>query len=367
MLKIEMNLNKSFSILDNNLYLNEFFSNAAIAIYSLLQRNYISAKGFSINSINILANYLYSANNRRINEKIIEGINELIENELILVADMQFKPIENISNLGFNTLFYVGFNLPDTEYFKIMDKDLDNLFLALKDKKYKNIDKLNICRFYIACCRVFNCDARYGYITQSSSAACGYNSSTVSRYLGILQDVGLIYYNNSYLTPEKHYTKTYVAAKEYEDSEGKIIDNKNRFEACLKQEIEWNKLVHTDKVKSNARRSASKKINNTKKKIEELEQANLLVELAKAKEEIEQLKAEKEKLKYKSDNVVKVVTKKQDNGFWGSNPNKDNSSKNSCLTKHIGKIRPKNNIYSDNAYMDEVLRDLDDYDDGLSY
>ncbi|AGK96774.1 hypothetical protein [Clostridium pasteurianum] len=284
MLNIGINLCNSNSVVANNLFLNPSITNEELVIYCLLQRNYFTIKGFGICSIIMLCDYLYiQHNNSRVIDTIRKSIIGLIKKEYIAIRDKNFNEVD-FGDIDNKTNFYVGFDLPESEFFQIYDSALDNLFESIP-KIQSNISKFKIARLYIACLRVISNQSEFGYISQSSCKKCGFASDTISKYFKILQDLGLILYNNDYLTPEKHYTKTYVGNP----------DNKKNFEFQLGEEISKFNLIHTDKKISNKRRSVSKKIDNTKKKIDTAKDN----EIAKLKEMLAKTEAEKKELEFK--------------------------------------------------------------------
>ena len=172
----------------------------------------------------------------------------------------------------------------ETLYFKVFDKNIDTIYDYLQDKK---LNKFSMIRYYIACCRVSNNDASIGYLAQGKLKKLISDSRTIQRYNIILQDeLELIIYNNSYLTPDKHYCTTFI---------GKWDDRKN-FNAQLEIEVSSKGLIHTDKISSNKRRSVQQKINNIVMSEEEIRDARI--------KELQKLLDEKEKLEYKPKDYI---------------------------------------------------------------
>jgi len=150
----------------------------------------------------------------------------------------------------------------------------------LKELVSKNLNKFNIIRYFIACRRVSNNDSKFGYLTQGKLKQLVTDSRTIQRYNKILQDdLHLIRYNNSYLTQDKHYCTTYIG----------YWDDEINFNHQVKIEVESKGLIHTDKVKSNERRSVQQKVNIAEKSTDNFSIA-----------ELEALLLAKKALEYKS-------------------------------------------------------------------
>ena len=201
----------------------------------------------------MLADYMKydPKSNHKIIPRIKTIIGELIENKYITkMCDLSYEEIA-LSEINKDFMFYVEIPEPlSTLYFKVFDKNMDAIFNYLQDKK---LNKFSMMRYYIACCRVSNNDASIGYLTQGKLKKLVSDSRTIQRYNNILQDeLNLIIYNNSYLTPDKHYCTTFI---------GKWDDEEN-FNKQLEVEVGVKGLVHTDKIKSNERRSVKQEINH---------------------------------------------------------------------------------------------------------
>lgn len=254
--------------LPNDIYDDLSISNEELTILSLMYRNYMQYKKLAICSMQMLAEYMKydSGGNHKIISRIKIIIGELIENKYITrMCDLSYKDI-SLSDINKDTMFYVEIPEPlSTLYFKVFDRDIDSIYEYLQDKK---LNKFGIIRYYTACCRVSNNDACIGYLTQGKLKKLVSDSRTIQKYNNILQDeLNLIIYNNSYLTPDKHYCTTFI---------GKYDDDKN-FNRQLAVEVSSKGLIHTDKIKSNERRSKKQEINNIdaekdKARIKELEE-----------------------------------------------------------------------------------------------
>lgn len=249
-----------------------------------MYRNYMQYKNLAVCSIQMLANYMKydPKNNHKINAKIKEIVGKLVKNKHITkICDLTYKEISDknpISTKDF--MFYVEIPIPlENLYFKVFDKGIDDIFEYLQDKK---LNKFNLVRYYIACSRVSNNEANFGYLTQGKLKKLVSDSRTIQKYNKILQDeLRLILYNNNYLTPDKHYCTTYI---------GKWDDEKN-FNYQLKAEVEGKGLIYTDKTKSNERRSIQQKINNIVISEEEIRDARI--------KELQKLLGEKKELEFK--------------------------------------------------------------------
>ena len=254
--------------LPNNIYDDLSISNEELTILSLMYRNNMQYKNLAICSMQMLADYMKydPKNNHKIMSRIKDIIGELIENKYITkMCDLSYEEIV-LSEINKDFMFYVEIPTPlETLYFKVFDKNIDAIFDYLQDKK---LNKFSMIRYYIACCRVSNNDASIGYLTQGKLKKLVSDSRTIQRYNNILQDeLELIIYNNSYLTPDKHYCTTFI---------GKYDDEVN-FNKQLAVEVSAKGLIHTDKINSNKKRKLTQEINNIdvtkdKARIKELEE-----------------------------------------------------------------------------------------------
>jgi len=250
-------------------------------------------KNLAICSIQMLADYMKydSSGNHKIVSRIKTIIEELIQNKYITkMCDLSYEDIA-LSEINKDFMFYVEIPEPlNTLYFKVFDRDIDKIYEYLQDKK---LNKFSLIRYYTACCRVSNNDASIGYLTQGKLKKLVSDSRTIQKYNNILQDeLELIIYNNSYLTPDKHYCTTFI---------GKWDDEVN-FNKQLAVEVSVKGLIHTDKIKSNLRRSKKQEINNIDVKNDK----------ARIKELEEKLK-QYEDLQYKpKDEVADVIIEKQE-------------------------------------------------------
>ncbi|WP_231277499.1 hypothetical protein [Clostridium botulinum] len=117
------------------------------------------------------------------------------------------------------------------------------------------MNRFTFIRYFIAIQRVINNDAQFGWLTQSSIKSIISHNQTISKYNKILTDeLNLIIYNNSYITPDRHYCSTYF---------GKYGDDIN-FNKQLQIEVGAKDLIYVDKTDSNIKRS-----NTLKKRWEE--------------------------------------------------------------------------------------------------
>lgn len=198
-------------------------------------------------------------NNTKIIGQIKEAIQSLLEKEYIInICNLDGE--KRIDNK--NTFFCLELKpIPEDFYFMIRDDDIDKI---LKYCQTTNISKYDLIRYFVACRRMSNNEANFGYLTQGKLKQLIDDSRTIQRYNRILQDeLHLIRYDNNYLTPEKLYCRTFIG--EYDD---KSFDKK------VKDTASFEGLVLTDKTKSNEKRSIKQKINNTEDKtqIKQLEE-----------------------------------------------------------------------------------------------
>ena len=272
--------------LPNPIYDDLSISNEELTILTLLYRNYQQYKSIGISSIDILARLMFvdASRNRKIVDTIRDAITGLVEKEYILeLYDLHYELIST-DDLNKDTLFFVKLIKPlETFYFKVYDKHLDKIFDFVQST---NVGKFSLVRYFIACTRVSNNQANFGYLSQTKVKGLISNSRTIQRYNKILQDdLHLIRYNNSYLTPDKNYCTTYIGH----------WDDEANFNRQLETEISGKGLIYTDKVKSNKKRSTQAKINNAN---------NLTLD------QLRELIKEKEALEYKEpEPIVEKVSK----------------------------------------------------------
>jgi len=288
----------NFIKLPNSVYDDLNITNEELTVLVLLYRNYISYKSIGVCSLQLLADYMMinTSNNKNIINKYREAIMSLVyKGYIVNLYDVGFDELL-INNPAQNKYFPFLYELippPEDNFFCVYDVNLIHIFKYLKGE---NISKFNLIRYYIACCRVSNNDSNFGYLTQGKLKQLVTDSRTIQKYNKILQDeLHLILYNNSYLTSDKHYCTTFI---------GKWGDEKN-FNQQLEYEISNRGLVHTNKIKSNVKRSIQQKINKNTD--------NLSVE------ELEVLLEQKKKLEYKPrpelDNDTYIESKPKPKGL----------------------------------------------------
>lgn len=230
-------MNKDFYItLPNDIYNDISITNEELVVFSLIKRNYIQIKELALTSVNMIKQ-LIGVNNRnpRLVKTIRQAIVGLIDKEYIKnILNLQYDKI-NFKNIKNNDLFYIEIEPLLKQYFQIYDYDLDIIFKYLHKS---NINRFNFIRYFIAIQRVISNDSRFGYLTQRSvKNICG-EFKTIKKYNQILQDeLKIIRYNNSYITPQKHFCSTYF---------GRYNDKIN-FNHQLKFEIESKNLIYIKK------------------------------------------------------------------------------------------------------------------------
>lgn len=255
---IELQIQKNnYIILPNDIYDNLSISNEEVTLLILMYRNYMKYKGISLCSIQLLIDYMQIDihNNRKIINVIKNTIKSLIDKEYIgNLYNIYYNPITIEDIKDKNTMFYSELlEPPEDNFFMIQDNDINKIFEILKGV---NLNKFNLIRYYIACCRVRNNEQRFGYLTQTKLKQLISDSRSIQRYNKILQDdLHLIKYCNDYLTLEKHYCTTFI---------GDWNDEEN-FKLQLECEIAEKKLIHISKIKSNIKRSTKQKINHLEK------------------------------------------------------------------------------------------------------
>ena len=281
--EIEKNL---YIKLPNDIYDDLSVTNEALTILILMYRNYMRYKNLGICSIDMITKIMRvdSSNNKKIVSTIKDAILALIDKGYIIeLYDLDYDKL-SIDKIKKNTIFYAKLLPPvESNYFRIYDKDINYIFKKLETKK---LSKFNLIRYFVVCKRIINNESSFGFLSQKKLNSLINDSKTISRYNYILQDVlELIRYDNSYLTPDKHYHTTFI---------GKYDEEVN-FNQQVEWAVQWKNLIKTDKTKSNAKRSNKQKINNNENKIKNTSDIN---ELKRLKKENEQLRKENKKLQY---------------------------------------------------------------------
>lgn len=290
-------MERTFVKIPNEMYDNLKLTNEEVTVLLLTYRNFQMYKNLSQCSLRLIAeDYMKydTTNNRKILPKIREVITSLIKKEYIInLYDIDYETIfiEDIKDKNYN--FYIEMkDLPEDNFFMVYDNDINSIFRSLKGTK---LNKFNIIRYYIACCRVRSTEGKVGYLTQSKMKSLIDDCRTIGKYNTILQDdLHIIRYNNSFLTQEKHYESTFIGF--YDDEKG--------FNERLADLVEERHLIHTDKITSNKRRSAKQKVNVVEN------QMDVNAENEELKRQLAVYKAEQEKLTYvapveEKENIVK--------------------------------------------------------------
>ena len=164
-----MEINNNYVKIPNDMYDDLSLTNEEVTIILLSYRNYMLYKNYSLCSLKLIAeDYMkYELhNNRDILPKIKETIASLIEKEYILdIYNINYEPIttEDIKDKYFN--FYIEMKEPPMEnYFQVFDSAIISIFNGLKGEK---LNKFNLIRYYLACCRVRNQESNVGFLAQS--------------------------------------------------------------------------------------------------------------------------------------------------------------------------------------------------------
>lgn len=244
-----------FITIQNDLYLSEDITNEELVIYALILKNYNRAKGESIISFNMLKQFMQVGNRKqRVMDTIKESVKGLIKKGLLgKITNLKEENID-IKDLKNDDLFYIEVTDFTDNYFCVQEDQLFKLFKYLSTSK---VQKFSLARYYIAICRVVNNDSCFGYLTQNSVKKIVVNKDvTITQYNKILKDLGLIIYNNDFITKERHYCKTFFSFPEYETN----------FNKQLQQEVQRQGLVKTDKTSSNIKRSETQKKNYANRK-----------------------------------------------------------------------------------------------------
>ena len=259
----------NYIMLPNTIYDDLSISNEEVTVFVLMYKHYQLSKSIGLCSIQAIASMMKidTSNNRGMVLKIKESIKGLTDKNYIIkfydLSDEEITFKEATSSK--DSLFQIELIRPPADhFFKLYDKDIIHIFNQLHGE---NISKFNIIRYFIACKRVSHNTSNFGYLTQGKLKNLITDSRTIQRYNKILQDdLHLIRYNNSYLTPDKHYCTTFIGN----------WDDEINFNYQLQIEVSAKGLIYTDKVKSNIKRSVKQKINNLSNdkdiKIKELEE-----------------------------------------------------------------------------------------------
>ncbi|HEY8804467.1 MAG TPA: hypothetical protein VIM42_05030, partial [Clostridium sp.] len=259
---MDNNLDNFFVKLPNDIYDDLSVSNEELTVLVLLYRNYQLYKSVGVCSLDMITKIMRVnvSNNRQIIPTLKEAISGLIKKEYITgLYDLSYQDI-SVDDISKDSIFYVELVAPPEErYFVIYDVEINHIFNQLESKK---LSKSSLIRYFIACRRVSHNESNFGYLSQTKLKQLLSDSKTISNYNVILQDeLHLIRYNNSFLTPDKHYCTTFI---------GQYNDEKN-FNYQLQIQVAEQKLMPTNKVTSNKKRSKKQEINNTVD-IQELEE-----------------------------------------------------------------------------------------------
>ena len=276
----------NFIMLPNSIYDDLSISNEEVTVFVLMYKHYQLSKSIGLCSIQAIASMMKidTSNNRGMVLKIKESMKGLTDKNYIIkfydLSDEEITFEEATSSK--DSLFQIELiRPPEDHFFKLYDKDIIHIFNQLHGE---NISKFNIIRYFIACKRVSHNTSNFGYLTQGKLKKLITDSRTIQRYNKILQDdLHLIRYNNSYLTPDKHYCTTFIGN----------WDDEVNFNYQLQIEVSAKGLIYTDKIKSNIKRSVKQKINNI------LSEKDIKIK------ELEEKLKQYEELQYKEKELVK--------------------------------------------------------------
>lgn len=258
----EIFINNTINV-NNEMPFNTNVSDNDLLIYVLAKKN----KGFNMCSV-CNVTYLYDLaefNNKKYIKQIKESLSNLSDLGYIGLYDLQYNELSiDTVKPSDNFIIYFGkdgiFNKEENdyrEYFPIEYWYLDNVM-----KASKNVNaRCKFIRYSLIVRRLLNYDNEVSYIAHSIVDKFVSNRNTVSNYNNILSDLGLIHFNNDYVSKSTgKNSSTYIAFKH------DLADNKvtlSKFNKIVSGIAEIEGLVIQSKEEQgNKRRRKSKAIDN---------------------------------------------------------------------------------------------------------
>lgn len=201
---------------NNEMPFNTNISDNDLLIYVLAKKN----KGFNMCSVcNI--NYLYDSaefNNRQYIKQIKESLFNLSDLGYVGLYDLQYNELSiDTIKPSDNFIIYFGEDglasekrVVNGEYFPIEYWYFDNVMNASKNVNAR----CKFIRYSLIVRRLLNYDSEVNYIAHSVVDKFISNRDTVSNYNNILSDLGLIHFNNDYVSKSTgKNSSTYIAFK----------------------------------------------------------------------------------------------------------------------------------------------------------
>ncbi|ADZ82903.1 hypothetical protein [Cellulosilyticum lentocellum] len=201
---------------NNEMPFNTNVSDNDLLIYVLAKKN----KGFNMCSVcNI--NYLYDLaefNNKKYIKQIKDSLSNLSDLGYVGLYDLQYNEISiDTVKPSDNFIIYFGEDgfasekrVVNGEYFPTEYWYLDNVMNASKNVNAR----CKFIRYSLIVRRLLNYDSEVNYIAHSLVDKFISNRDTVSNYNNILSDLGLIHFNNDYVSKSTgKNSSTYIAFK----------------------------------------------------------------------------------------------------------------------------------------------------------
>lgn len=274
-----MKMDDFFGMIGNDLVMDGTVNDVVISVYVTMRTvMYDITNKCSIVSLSALYELLTVSESQGTQTKEIKtAIEFLIENQYITLHDMFHKEIE--FNPKSNRTYKVNFlNEDDSTYSEnggftpIPKYNLTVLLEHIVHNKSRGFKKYQLIRYYSIIARVCSNSNKFGYISNERvQELIGLSPQKFKENNDLLQELGLIYYNNEYGYTSKSGFNMYSTMFGHRnvvmgtDNTGMTYDN---FVSCIDNRLRSSSIKKLDKeVISGKKSEAMKKVWEERKKI----------------------------------------------------------------------------------------------------
>ncbi|MBE6021598.1 MAG: hypothetical protein E7231_00025 [Cellulosilyticum sp.] len=264
---LQSNLNELYVKIPNTLPLDEELSNKAVAIYYYIAECATLGNYAVVSLRNLLKQFGYKNVDRYYSQYIL-ALEELEEEGYIEIFNEEFKLI-NAMKITKDDILYINLEGREYEYFSAYIGDVHNIMRNSKTNHVKQRE--DIIRYYLVIQRWTNYkdfgdqpkEAEHGrriayYTATQANREVGIDASTFKKYNGLLQELKIFYYDNSYRTSDlKNLPTKFVRCRMWTEQEFR-----ERIDYLAKDKNQ----KKYDKEAANIRRSNTQKRNYAKRK-----------------------------------------------------------------------------------------------------
>ena len=266
-----------FGIIDNDLIVEDFLSDIDLSIYTILKTTFYNPN-YNCGIFSMIALYDIVKSTENTQRKAIkESIQSLINKRYIsiqpLISDIdnvyELEGTDSIIELDPHLSYKVYFDLCyitnfeddityDNGFTVIPIKNINLLLTYICNNNKRGLMKYKLIRYYLLIARQCSNSSKCGYISMKKIySLIGVSERTCSNYNTMLQEIGLIYYNNDYAkgTSTQTMCTLFCHRNVLIDTYDKYYADKEYFNSYLTEVVTSKKLNPINKQELNDKRS----------------------------------------------------------------------------------------------------------------